>query len=157
MTNLVRGLGDRVASLQLDAQSYVGTAVRMTVPAAIGCCVTSAALSHPLDFVGGFVQALPYGSVVGLLIGLFLAFSLKGGTATLEVGDKKAFISRVNIATWRLGYKPAIRTEDSFIYRPSFALGTSGWRISVEVLDNRAVIYGPKQYVEKVIKAIAEA
>jgi hypothetical protein len=45
MTNLVRGLGDRVASLQLDAQSYVGTAVRLAVPAFIGYCVTSAALT----------------------------------------------------------------------------------------------------------------
>ncbi len=156
VANLMRGLGNRIPSLQLDAQSYAGTAVRLAWPAAIGFCIASAALNQ-LGFVEGFVQALPRGLAVGLLVGLILAFSLKGETATLEVGDKTAFISRTNIAMWQLGYKPAIRTEDSFIYRPSFALGTSGWRISVEVLDNRAVIYGPKQYVEKVIKAIAEA
>jgi hypothetical protein len=155
MTNLMRGLGDRVPSLQLDAQSYAGTAVRLAWPAAIGFCMVSAALNQ-LGFVEGFVQALPRGLVVGLLFGLILAFSLKGETATLEVGDKRAFISRTNIAMWQLGYKPAIQTEDFLTYRPSFELGTSGWRISVEFLDDQAVIYGPKQYVEKVIKALAE-
>jgi len=94
--------------------------------------------------------------MVGLLIGLLLAFSLKGESVTLEVDDKRAFISRMNIAMWRLGYKPAIRTEDLFTYRPSFELGTSGWRMSVEFVDGRAVIYGPKQYVEKLTKALSE-
>jgi hypothetical protein len=156
MTHLMRGLGGRLPSLQLDAQSYAGTAVRLAWPAAIGWSVTSAAL-NPLGFMEGFVQALPLGLVFGLLFGLILAFSLKGETATLEVGDKRAFISRINIAIWRLGYKPAIQTEDFFTYRPSFELGTSGWRISVQLHDDQAVIYGPKQYVEKVIKALAEA
>ncbi len=157
MTHLMRGLGDRLPSLQLDAQSYAGTAVRLAWPAAIGFCVASAPLNS-LGFVEGFLQALPLGLVVGLLVGLILAFSLKGETATLEVGDnKRAFISRMNVAIWRLGYKPTIQTEDLFTYRPSFELGTSGWRISVEFHDGQAVIYGPKQYVEKVIKALAEA
>jgi hypothetical protein len=156
MPHLMRGLGDRLSSLQLDAQSYAGTAVRLALPAAIGWSVADAAFEQQ-RFVEEFVEALPFGLMFGLLFGLILASSLKGETATLEVEDKRDFISQMNKAMWRLGYKPATRTEDLFTYRPSFELGTSGWRMSVEFVDGRAEIYGPKQYVKKLTKALGEA
>ena len=152
MTNFVRGLGARLPSLQLEPQGYAGTVVRLAVPFAIVWSGITAAMDQ-----ASFVEVVPRGLVVGLLFGLILAFFLKGEIATVEVlGDKRAFVSRVNIAMWRLGYQPATQTEDFFSYRPSLELGMAGWRISVQLHDNQAVIFGPKMQVEKVIKALAE-
>jgi hypothetical protein len=147
----MRGLGDRLSSLQLEPQSHAGTAVKLGVPFAIVWSGLFASMEQLR-----FVEVLPLGLLAGLFFGLILAFFLKGETATLEVGDKRAFVSRVNIATWRLGYYPATQTEDFFTYRPSLELGMAGWRISVQLHDDQAVIFGPKMYVEKLLKVLAE-
>ena len=152
MTHFVRGLGARLPSLQLEPQGYAGTVLRLAVPFAIVFSGIIAALEQV-----SFVEVVPRGLVVGLLFGLIMAFFLKGEIATIEVvGDKRAFVSRVNIAMWRLGYHPATQTEDFFTYRPLLELGMAGGRISVQLHDNQAVIFGPKKPVEKAMKALAE-
>lgn len=153
MTHLMRGLGDRLSSLQLEPQSYAGTAVRVGALFAIGWSGIFAWMEELR-----FMEVLPFGLLAGLFFGLIMAFYLKGETTTLEVGgDKRDFVSRVNIATWRLGYCPATQTEDFFTYRPSLELGTAGWRISVQLHDDQAVIFGPKMSVERLLKVLAEA
>jgi hypothetical protein len=94
----------------------------------------------------------------GLIFGLIAGFFLRGKIATVEVvGGKRSFVSRMNIALWLLGYQPATQTEDFFTYRPSLELGMAGWRISVQLHEDQAVIFGPRMQVEKVIRALAEA
>ena len=103
-----------------------------------------------------------------LLVSFFLVIllnvaNLPGESATLEVGDKSTFVSRVNMATSKMGYSFATQMEDFFVYRPSVSWKTS-WRvhwfvgpISVYVHDGQAVIVGPKAYVRYLLKRLAEA
>ena len=149
---MMRGLTDGLASLQLGSQGYAGTAIRLAMPFVILYSGLIAAVEQ-----ASFVEVLlSRGLITGLLFGLILAFFLKGEIATVEVaGDKRAFLSRMNIAIWRMGYQPATQTENFVTYRPFLDLG--GWRIWVQVHDDQVVIFGPKMSVEKVKKALAEA
>lgn len=153
MTHLMRGLAGRLPSLQLELQGYAGTVVRLALPFGIVWSGLAAAMEQ-----ARFIELLPNGLMIGFLFGLICAFFAKGEIATVEVvGDKRAFISRVNIAIWRLGYQAVTQTEDFFTYRPSLELGMAGWRISVQLHEEKAVFFGPKMQVEKLIKALAEA
>jgi hypothetical protein len=106
-----------------------------------------------------FVEVLyPRGVIMGLIFGLIAGLFLRGKIATIEVvGEKRSFVSRVNIVLWRLGYQPATQAEDLFTYRPGLELLGSSGRIGVQLRDeDRAEIFGPKLQVEKVIRALAE-
>jgi hypothetical protein len=91
--------------------------------------------------------------------GVISAIFLPGATATLEVGDKNAFVSRVNTATSQLGYSSATQMEDFFIYEPSawWKVDMFAWPISVHLHDKQVVIVGPRRYVGRLLKRLAEA
>lgn len=102
-----------------------------------------------------FGEILPFGLGAGLFFGLFfslaMAFFLKGETATVEIADKKEFISWLNVALSELGYYPTTQFEDLLTYKPSFQAGLAAGRISVQLRDGRAVVVGPKMYVKKLL------
>jgi hypothetical protein len=106
-----------------------------------------------------FGEILPFGLVAGLLFGLLMgltmAFFLKGETATVDVSDERDFISRLNVAMSQLGYNPATRADDLFTYKPSFQAGLAAGRIAVQLQPGRAVVVGPKMYVRKLLKRLA--
>jgi hypothetical protein len=91
--------------------------------------------------------------------GVLSAFLLPGTIATLEVGDKSAFVSRVNTATSQLGYSSATQMEDFYIYEPSawWKVAMFAWPLSVRLHDTQAVIVGPKRTVGSLLKRIGEA
>jgi hypothetical protein len=106
-----------------------------------------------------FGEILPFGLGAGFLFGLFfgltMAFFLKGETATIQVADRKGFVSRMNVAMSQLGYNPATQTDDFFTYKPSFQAGLASGRISVQLQEEHAVVVGPKMYVKKLLKRLA--
>ena len=145
-------------SLLPEPRSYAGTAITL-----------GAATGLPLPFCGrgwivamlqrSFGQLLPIGVGVGLFFGvsfgLTMAFFLKGKTATVAVAEPKGFVNRLNVAISQLGYNPATQTEDFFTYKPSFQAGLAAGRIAVQLREGRAVIVGPKMYVEKLLQRLA--
>jgi hypothetical protein len=98
---------------------------------------------------------LAVGVLFGVVFGLTMAFFIKGETATLGIGDKNGFVSRLNVATSQLGYYPATWSEDFFTYKPSLQAGLAAGRISVQLRDGQAVLVGPKMYVKKLLKRLA--
>ena len=94
-----------------------------------------------------------------VLIALRGAINLPGDAATIAVEDISRFVSRVDTATSQLGYSSAAQKEDFFVYEPSawWKLEIFAWPISVHVHDKQAVIVGPKRYVGRLLKRLAEA
>src|SRR5207248_10142006 len=97
-------------SLLPEPRSFAGTALMIggitSLPFAILWSGLFAAMQHQ-----SFGDILPFGLGAGLFFGVFfglaMAFFLKGETVAVEVRDKKAFISRLNVAMSQLGYNPA--------------------------------------------------
>ncbi|MCC7138005.1 MAG: hypothetical protein IT460_06200 [Planctomycetes bacterium] len=108
-----------------------------------------------------FGEFLPFGLVAGVVFGLVFGLTMarlfKSETATVEVADRKRFVSALNVATAQLGYNPASRSEDFFTYKPSFQAGWAAGRISVQIGEQRAVIVGPKMYVQKQLGRLGTA
>jgi hypothetical protein len=123
------------------------------LPFAIGWSWLFASIQHR-----SFEEILPSGLAAGLFFGLFfgltMAFFLQGETATVEIADKKGFVSCLNVALAQLGYNPATQTEDFYTYKPSFQAGLAAGSISVQLLEGHAVIVGPKMYVKKLLKRL---
>lgn len=141
-------------SLLPEPRSYAGTAILLgaitALPFAILWSLLFAAIQQ--QSVG---EILPFGLGAGLFFGvsfgLALAFFLKGEKATVDVEDRKDFVSRLNVAMSQLGYNPATEAEDFFTYKPSFQAGLAAGRIAVQLQGRRAVIVGPKMYVKKLL------
>lgn len=135
-----------------EPRSFVGTAIGLggltALPFGIGWSFLFASIRQR-----PFGEILPYGIGCGLwfgvLFGLTMAFFLRGETVSLEAGDKRDFISRLNVATAQLGYNPASESEDFLTYKPSMQAGLAAGRISVQLQGGRAVIVGPRMYVRK--------
>jgi hypothetical protein len=96
-----------------------------------------------------------FGFFFGVAFGLTMAFFLKGKTAAVAVEEPKDFVNRLNVVMSQLGYNPATQTEDFFTYKPSFQAGLAAGRMAVQLQEGRAVIVGPKMYVEKVLQRLA--
>jgi hypothetical protein len=140
-----------------EPRSYAGTAIMLgaitALPFAIMWSLLLAATGP-----ASFGEILPFGLGAGLLFGLFfglaMAFFLKGETVTVEFTDRQAFVSRLNVATAQLGYNPATKADDFFTYKPSLQAGLAAGRIAVQLHEGRAVVVGPKMYVEKLLKRL---
>jgi hypothetical protein len=145
-------------SLLPEPRSYAGTAVTLGAVTALPFAVLWSWLFAAMQ-QRPFGEILPFGLAGGIFFGLFfglaMAFFLKGKTATIEVGDKGGFVSRLNVAMAQLGYNPATQADDFFTYKPSFQAGLAAGRISVQLQEGRAVIVGPKMYVKKLLKRLA--
>jgi hypothetical protein len=145
-------------SLMPEPRSYAGTAIMIGAATALPFAILWSWLFAAMQ-QRSFGEILPFGIGAGFFFGLFfgltMAFFLKGETATIEVADKKDFISRLNIAMSQLGYNPATQTDDFFTYKPSFQAGLAAGRISVQLQEGQAVVVGPKVYVKKLLKRLA--
>ena len=145
-------------SLLPEPRSYAGTATMMFAITALPFAILWSWLFAAMQ-QRSFGEILPFGMGAGLLFGLFfgltMAFFFKGETATIEVVDKKSFVSQLNVATSQLGYYPATQAEDFFTYKPSLQAGLAAGRISVQLQDGQAVVVGPKMYVKKLLKRLA--
>jgi hypothetical protein len=145
-------------SLLPEPRSYAGTAITLGAVTALPFAILWSWLFAAMQ-ERSFGEILPFGLGAGLFFGIFfglaMAFFLQGETATVEVADKKGFISRLNIAMSQLGYNPATQTDDFFTYKPSFQAGLAAGRMSVQLQDGQAVVVGPKMYVNKLLKRLA--
>ena len=104
-----------------------------------------------------FWENFTTGIIVGFIgISTSAAAALAGETATVEVGDKGAFVVRMTTAASQLGYSSATQTENLYIYGPSswWKVEVFAWPISVHLHDEQATIVGPKKYVERLLKEI---
>jgi len=91
-------------------------------------------------------------------VSVIAAVQLPGRTATLEVGDKSAFASRVDMATSTMGYAFATQTEDVYVYEPTvWKAHMFAWPVSVYLHGRQAVIVGPKRSVRILLERLAEA
>jgi hypothetical protein len=152
--------GDMKSTLSLlpEPRSYAGTTITLGA-----VTILPYAILH--SWLVSVLKQQPFGEVlsseiyfalfVGVYISLTMAFFLKGKTATVAVAEPKGFVSRLNVAMSQLGYHPATQTEDFFTYTPSFQAGVAAGRIAVQVQEGRAVIVGPKMYVEKLLQRLA--
>ncbi len=106
-----------------------------------------------------FVQVLPLalgGSVLfSTVFGLNNARFLQVETVTIDVENRATLIAMITLASSRLGYYPACRWDDYVGYSPSFQTGwAAGW-ISVQFLENQAVIVGPRVFVRKLLEGMS--
>jgi hypothetical protein len=102
------------------------------------------------------------GVICGAIFGLRMALFFHEEAATLSIGDKNAFLSRLNRATSELGYDPATRSEDFFTCKPSiwgaWTAYREGWGpgiISVQLRDGQAVLAGPTACIKKLLRRLA--
>src|SRR5262249_42835450 len=140
-----------------EPRSYAGTAILFgaftALPFALMWTLLFAAMQQQ-----SFGEILPFGLGAGLFFGVFfgltMGFFLKGESVAVEVADRQAFVSRLNVAMAQLGYNPATQSEDFFTYKPSLQAGLAAGRIAVQLEQGRAVIVGPKMYVKKLLKRL---
>jgi hypothetical protein len=141
-----------------EPRSYASTAIMFAAITGLPFAILWSLLFASIQGVS-ITEVLPFGLGAGMFFGLFfgltMAFFLKGETATVFVSDRKAFVSRLNVATSQLGYNPATQTEDFFTYKPSFQAGLAAGRIAVQLFERRAVVVGPKIYVKKLLRRLA--
>src|SRR5437660_79206 len=106
-------------SLLPEPSSYALTAIRSgTIFGLLFAILFSLVSASQKELFGGILLiGLFTGLFGGLSFGLIWASFFKGETATVEVGDKKVFVSRLNIAMYQLGYNPATQTDDFFSYK----------------------------------------
>lgn len=94
------------------------------------------------------------GIAFGLLFGFVTAFFLKAVTTSVTFQDKKAFLSRLNVALAEIGYHPQSQIESFLTYKPSFQAGLLAGKISVQVEYSSATIVGPNIYIKKLQKRL---
>lgn len=144
-------------SLLPEPRSYAETAIMLGAITALPFAVLWSWLFSAMQ-QRSFGEILPFGLIAGLLFGLFfglgMAVFFKGETATVDVSDKKRFVSTLNVAASRLGFNPASQSDDFFTFKPSFSAGLAAGRISVQLKEGQAVIVGPKIYVKKLLKRL---
>jgi hypothetical protein len=87
------------------------------------------------------------GIAFGLLFGFVMAFFMKAVTTSVTFQDKKAFLSRLNVALAEIGYYPESQTESFLTYKPSFRAGLlagnviCSLRAGKEESMNRGLLY----------------
>jgi hypothetical protein len=153
----VPDLAKPTLSLLPEPRSYFGTAVMFAAMTALPFGVLWSvlfAIMMQIPIGPVLMLGLPGGAFFGILFGLTIAFSFKGETATVEILDKRRFISRLNIAMSEIGYNPATQSPDFFTFKPSLQAGLLAGRIAVQLRDGCAVMVGPKMYLQKLLKRL---
>lgn len=84
----------------------------------------------------------------GLSFGFVTAFLMKAVTISMTFQDKKAFLSRLNVALAEIGYHPKSQTESFLTYKPSLQAGLLTGKISIQIEDTSATIVGPNTYIK---------
>jgi len=126
--------------------------------------ITALPFALAWSFLFSLMQGIPFGKVLpaglcagamfGLLFGLVMAALMKVATISVPVEDKRAFLSKVNVALAQIGYHPESQTESFFTYKPSFRAGKLSGRISIQMEEGSATIVGPSMHVKKLQKRI---
>lgn len=141
----------------LQARSYLGTASMIFGVTALPFAVLFGFLmsfQKGVSFGQIFPESIFAGILFGLFFGLIMAVNLKGVTASVEVGDKDEFVSKINVAMSQLGFNPATSSSDFLTFKPSFQAGFLGGRFSVILQGEKATIVGPAMHVNKLLKKL---
>jgi hypothetical protein len=143
-----------------EPRSFGGVAFRLGAMVFLPFALTmawlvSCLLGYP------FGQVLPFalvgGAVFSAVFGLNNARFLQVETVTFDVADPRTFVAVINLTTSRLGFYPASRSDDFHGYCPAFQTGwAAGW-ISVQMLGRKAVVIGPRVFVQKVVEDLVSA
>lgn len=140
-----------------EPRSFAGVAFRIGAMAFLPFSLFMAWLVSVLSGYA-FGEVLPFALAGGVVFGTVFGFNnarfLQVETITLNVEDTYSFIARVNIAISQIGYYPTIHSGDYHGYRPSFLTGwAAGW-ISVQLMEKKVVIVGPRVFVKKIIERL---
>lgn len=106
-----------------------------------------------------FSEILPFGLGAGLFFGIFfgltMGFFVKGETISIKTPDQRQFVSRLKAAMAELGYNRGERNGDCWTFKPSVKAGLAAGRISIQFMEDKAVLVGPKMYLEKLRKRLS--
>jgi len=142
-----------------EPRSFAGLALRIGAMAYLPFALGVPWLVSTL-FEVPFASALPFGLGGGLVFsavyGLNNARFLQAETLTVEVGDAREFVARLNVAASELGYYPAAQAGDFHGYSPSFQTGWSAGWISVQLVGGRAVVVGPRVFVRGLLRRLLD-
>jgi len=112
-------------------------------------------LMRGLEFGQVFLRVGIWGGIAfGLLFGFVMAFFMKAVTISVTFQDKKAFLSRINVALAEMGYHPQSQNESFLTYKPSFQAGLLAGNISVSIENSSVTIVGPNAYIKKLQKRL---
>jgi hypothetical protein len=108
-------------------------------------------------FHESFGMGMLLGLAAGAMFGAVMARFMRGVTCIVGVPEPKAFIQNINIAAAQLGYRPSFATEQQFCFRPTWQAGLLAGQILVQLRDHEAVVVGPRIYVGRFVKRLADA
>ncbi len=141
----------------MKPRGFWGTFVMLAAITALPFALLSSllfSLMMGLEFGQVLCVGIWGGVAFGLLFGFVMAFLMKAVTTSVTFQEKKAFLSRLNVALAEIDYHPQSQTESFLTYKPSFQAGLLVGKISVQIENGSATIVGPNTYIKKLQKRL---
>lgn len=95
------------------------------------------------------------GTVCGLIVWLMVsALHLAKESRSLPLGDRDAFLARLNRELMELGYNPVRLSLDAILFKPAFTSYLLGGWIQVSLEKDTARLRGPKAALERLVRRL---
>ena len=143
-----------------EPRGYLATAVRLAAAVAPPFFLIQLALTV-LWGDRSVSQELPRAAISTAVFagcwGLFTGTMFVGVMREVPAPEWSRFVSDLNAATSRLGYRPSSVSDHLLEYSPRWRAGFLAGRVSVQRRDDTAVIVGPRTHVGSLVNLLRVA